>query len=121
MAHVGNQVLVVEDEWLLAEAMTHDITAEGYQVIGPVGTVGHALALLETEKVSAAILDYSLGGSTSFPIARALRARNIPFCFMSGYMREQLPEEFNDVPLFVKPCEGHVLRQQVRALFSKAH
>ncbi len=108
-------VLIVEDEWILADAMANDVAAWGFEVVGPVGSVKSALTILETEHVTAAILDVSLGGaSTSFPIAKALRARNIPFCFMTGYIRGQLPDEFRDAALFVKPCEGVVLREHMQ-------
>jgi hypothetical protein len=38
---------------------------------------------------------------------------------MSGYVREQLPEEFHDTPLFMKPCDGRHLRNHIETLLSK--
>jgi len=119
MDRIASRVLIVEDEWLLAEAISNAITAGGCEVVGPVRTVKHALELLETEQVTAACLDVSLNDTShSFPIARALQARNVPFCFISGYTRHQLPKEFHHIPLFVKPCEVRVIREQILALIS---
>jgi len=42
-------------------------------------------------------------------VADALAARGIPFAFVSGYGREQLPSAYRAAPLVKKPFTGREL------------
>ena len=43
--------------------------------------------------------------------AALLDSRSVPFCFVSGYGREHLPQGFEDAPLIQKPFPPTSLRQ----------
>ena len=60
------------------------LTAAGADVIGPSHTVADALALVDREDISVAILDVRLGDDTVAPVARGLSRRKIPFVFYTG-------------------------------------
>lgn len=82
----------------------------GYSVVGPVPTIDEAIAYLETEEIDAALLDVNLrNGITSFPVARALDERSIPFAFLTGYGSKGLQEEFKDRQVLVKPVDAQLL------------
>jgi DNA-binding response OmpR family regulator len=81
----GKSVLVVEDEALVAIMLEEMLGDLGYQVIGPVASVGAALALYAQGRPDAAILDINLGGEHSFAVADALREGGVPFAFSTGY------------------------------------
>ena len=71
----GERVLVVEDEYMLAQDLREDLERRGATVIGPVPTVAEALDLLgRSPAPSMAILDINLQGEMSYPVAEALRA-----------------------------------------------
>ncbi len=72
------RVLVVEDNYLMAEQMASLIEKAGAAVCGPFPTTGKALPLAVSEKLSGAILDVRLGDDTSVSIAQALRRRHAP-------------------------------------------
>ena len=56
------------------------------------------------ERFQIAVLDVNLGAETSLPIADALRARDIPYVFATGYGEQfQLPEEHRGVAVLQKP------------------
>ncbi len=102
----GRRVLVVEDEYLLAEDLRQELERQGAEVLGPVPTVAEALELLATGPApSIAILDINLQGEMAFPVADALRERAIPFVFATGYDAQAIPPAYADVPRMEKPLE----------------
>ena len=105
----ATRILVVEDEFLIALDITGVLEQAGLAVIGPAGTVGDALQAIEQEVVHGALLDAHLAGEPVGRIADALTARGIPFAFVSGYGREQLPQAYRGVPLVRKPFTGRDL------------
>ena len=75
----GRRVLVVEDDYLLAQDLLEELERCGAQVMGPVASVAEALALLESGPAPyMAILDIKLGCELVYPVADALRARGVP-------------------------------------------
>lgn len=98
-------MLIVEDEFMIADDLMHMLESLGSQVVGPAPTVGEALALIDGAEIELAILDVNLGGEKAFPIADALKARDIPFVFATGYDRSALPAEYADTPRCEKPID----------------
>jgi CheY-like chemotaxis protein len=99
----AKRILVVEDEFLIALDISDALEQGGLVVIGPLASVRDALAALERERVDGALLDANLGGEPVGRLADALFARRVPFAFVSGYGREQLPPQHQRVPLVGKP------------------
>ena len=100
----GLRVLLVEDHFPLAVNLADVAVQSGADVIGPVATVADALHLIERmPEIDAAVLDIHLQHETSFPVADALRARNVPFFFATAHDHTALPERFGDVPVCTKP------------------
>ena len=98
------RILVVEDEYLLADEMSQELADEGATVIGPVPSVKEAMAMIEAEKpFHGAILDVNLGGETVFPVADALIALGVPLIFTTGYDAAALPPQYSQVPRCEKP------------------
>ena len=111
------QILVVEDEFLIAIHVA-DIMAElGYGVIGPVGDIRQALALINEGGLDGAILDVNLSGQLVFPVAAALAACEVPFILTSGYDVMGLPVEWRDRPVMRKPVVERELVALARAVF----
>lgn len=98
-------VLVVEDEWLIAATIADMLAEGGYRVRGPTARVDEALGLIEHQPVDAAILDITLRNEQSFPVARALKDRLIPFVFLTGYVCKDIPDEFRGTLMLTKPME----------------
>lgn len=112
----GKRLLIVEDEYFIASDLKRALEAQGLAVVGPVGRVADALALIERERIDVAMLDVNLGNAMCFPVAERLRACGVPFLFLTGYDGWTLPESFRDVPLLVKPFDGAVVAAAVRNL-----
>jgi CheY-like chemotaxis protein len=102
----GRRVLVVEDEYLLAEDLREGLEGQGAEVLGPVPIVAEALALLRQGPApDFAILDINLQGEMVYPVADLLRAQGIPFLFATGYDAWAIPEAYADVPRTEKPVD----------------
>ena len=102
----GRRILVIEDEYLLADDMGQALAQLGAEVIGPVPSLKRAVEILDADRpIDAAVLDIDLRSQASFPIADMLMARGVPFVFASGYGRAALPSRYEDTPLWVKPFD----------------
>jgi len=108
------RILVVEDEYLLAEDLAETLAGLGVCVLGPVGALDEALELLDTllttdGGLDGAVLDVNLRGQMVFPLADALAARRVPYVFATGYGPEVLPERYRSAPLLQKPIQPRLL------------
>src|SRR3712207_2858614 len=110
------RVLIVEDEYFLADDMAQVLQKLGAQVVGPVQTPDKALLLLADKPVDAAILDINLKGRMVFPVADALREQGIPFVFATGYDEAAVPEAYKDVPRWEKPFKPEDLAKALPSL-----
>ena len=98
------RILLVEDEYLLADELATELTDRGATVLGPVPNVAAALALIAgDEPVNGAILDVNLGGELAFPVADVLLKRGVPVILTTGYDAAALPERFRHLPRCEKP------------------
>jgi len=102
----AKRILVVEDEFLIALDIAGALEQGGLVVIGPLASISDALEALKQEAVDGALLDANLGGQPVGSIADALLARKVPFAFVSGYGRDQLPPRHRGAPLVRKPFTG---------------
>lgn len=109
------RVLVVEDEWFIAEDIADDLRTAGWEVLGPVPSVADAVSLIEAAAsdggISVAVLDVNLQGERVTPVADALAAIGVPFLFATGYETDCDRGRHLDAPLIVKPCRGAALLQ----------
>lgn len=111
----GRRILVVEDDFLVAEEIVHGLRRRGAEVVGPVATVGAALAVLDTGvALDGAALDVNLGRERVYPVAEALRRRGTPFVFATGYEAEFIDASFAGTPVCLKPVTP---RRLAEALF----
>jgi CheY-like chemotaxis protein len=99
----GRRVLVVEDEMIVAWLLEDMLADLGCAVVGPVGSVNQALAMIDAEAIDVAVLDVNLDGQTSYPVADALAARGVPFVFSTGYDKDRLLEGYRTFPVLQKP------------------
>ncbi|HUN96143.1 MAG TPA: response regulator [Bradyrhizobium sp.] len=117
----GHRVLVVEDEYFLADDIVRALTALGAQAIGPYGDVHEATDAVDRDiAIDAAIMDVNLSEELVFPLARILRARKVPFVFTTGYDRTSIDAEFQDVPLWGKPLDVKALTRELTGMIRGA-
>ncbi len=113
-------VLLVEDEWLIAMDLAMVIEEQGHVVVGPAQNVRTAMELIKVSRIDAAFLDINLGSEMSFPIAQALDDKGVPVTFVSAYARKNLREEFCAFDLLPKPVDLHLFEQQLCKMLAAA-
>jgi DNA-binding response OmpR family regulator len=98
-------VLVVEDEYFLADEIREGLVALGAEVVGPFPDFKAAAAaiLRNGPPIDVALLDVNVRSEMVFPLARALRLRDVPVVFTTGYDKDVLGAEFQDAVLWQKP------------------
>ncbi len=97
------RILIVEDEYYLADDLAQQLRAEGAEVVGPVGTLTDAMAQLASARPDFAVVDMNLHGDMAFPIADRLAEEGVPFLIATGYNSASLPERFAGRPRVEKP------------------
>lgn len=111
------RILVVEDEFLVAMQIEAILTRAGWRVIGSVGTLSSAASLARKSACDAALLDVNLRSERADEVAAILFARGVPFLFVSGFGRGNLPAAFRQsVELIAKPFSDRTLVEAVRNL-----
>jgi DNA-binding response OmpR family regulator len=116
-ALAGRRILVVEDEYFLADDLKRTLDEQNVHVLGPVPTTAEALKVIsETSPIDCAVLDVHLGGKFVFPILTALMERNIPFLFATGCSKGQIPANFDGVPRLEKPFISSALIAALEAM-----
>jgi DNA-binding response OmpR family regulator len=81
----GGKILVVEDNFLLAEMVDDSLRDWGLAAVGPAYRLREACQFARERALDGALLDVKLGESLCFPVCTILKMRKIPFVFMTGY------------------------------------
>ncbi len=109
--------LVVDDNMLIAmgtESMLRDLGIANIEIASD---VSDSLRILDSTTIDIAILDINLGKETSLSLADAMKARNIPFVFLTGYSDLVTNmERHADVPSVRKPTHPQALRIAINAV-----
>lgn len=114
LAKLANlRILIVEDDFLVAQAVCAFLEDAGAVVAGPLGWLDEALEFVEREAASldGAVLDVNLHGENSYAIADALASRNVRFVFVTGYGAEALDPAYRHYPRCEKPFDARKLLQ----------
>ncbi|WP_080584134.1 response regulator [Bradyrhizobium japonicum] len=99
----GRRTLVVEYEMLIV-MMIEDMLADlGCKSVTSAATVDKALALIEAQTFDVALLDMNLNGDDSYPVAKALLARGVPFAYSTGNTGQSVRDSNSDRVVLKKP------------------
>jgi DNA-binding response OmpR family regulator len=102
---IGCRVLILEDEYFLANDLERALRAQGAEVIGPIADVSEAISQLGHAEFDAAVIDINLRDELAYSIADELVPRDIPFVFATGYGSEQIPKRFQNIKSWQKPYD----------------
>lgn len=112
----GCRVLVIEDDYYLADDAQRILESSGATVVGPCGNLQACFEVLAQGYPDCAIVDINLGNGPTFDIPAELKKRGIPFLFLTGYDAQNIPEEYTDVARLPKPAEVALLVQSIKRL-----
>lgn len=115
------RVMIVEDEFLIAEEMVSILEDGDWEVLGPAGSVAAALGLLAGgDMPDVGVIDANLRGESSAPVAERMRELGIPFCVCTGYREADLKTQFGDVATLQKPIDAGALLRLIAGLTANA-
>lgn len=115
----GLRVLVVEDNFLLAEVISDTLESYGCRVVGPAADVASAARLARESEFDGAVLDINLFGEFCFPVVEALVERGLPFLFLTGYDNKRvIPPQYRSVPRLSKPVDPAKMSAAIAANFT---
>lgn len=107
-------ILVVEDEYFLADDCASLATKAGFNVAGPFDNIEEAFGALD--RVDGALIDINLANIFAYPLLDELLRRKIPIVIYTGY--QSLPPQYVHLPCYRKPddCSKPIehLRKAVR-------
>jgi CheY-like chemotaxis protein len=114
------RILIVDDEPMISLLLEDWLDELGHEVVGPARNVASALALIGTTPPDAAIVDVSLRGENSYPIAERLSERKIPFVFATGHAEGSLPPPFENAPMLSKPFDCAAVQEAIARMAENA-
>lgn len=86
-------ILIVEDEFVVANDLQMIIMKAGYQIAGVASSVSRALSIIEDKKPDLVLLDIFLKGRlTGIDLAQTLMKLHIPFIYVSANSNEKVLE-----------------------------
>jgi CheY-like chemotaxis protein len=104
-----NDVLIVEDDPIIALDFEDTILGFGVKIVRSAGSVAHALTMIGERAPEFALLDVGLVREKSFEVAEKLASLKIPFAFVTGYGGDRVDAAFADRPRLPKPCSSEAL------------
>lgn len=105
------RILIVEDDIFVAMGHKAMVESLGHDLVIAT-TVAQAMAELRRDPPDFTLLDVNLGsGTTSEPVARALRAAGSPFAFVTAYRRDAVPFARPEDPVLTKPVRIEAIRR----------
>lgn len=115
----GARVLIVEDEYLIADDLALAVRRAGGEPVGPVPTVRQAEQLLATEPVDAAILDLNLRGSMASAFAKRLAESRLPCLIVSGYSGDGSDNSLSQIERLEKPVDPAAVMAALQAQLAR--
>ena len=103
MSRPSCRILLVEDEFLVSFMIENMLADLGHQLTAVADRVEEALQTAINGIFDLALLDLTLAGTTTYPVAEMLRRRGIPFAFLTGHDPGDVETDYAGVPILQKP------------------
>ncbi|OOQ59775.1 sigma 54-interacting transcriptional regulator [Mucilaginibacter pedocola] len=103
----SKKILIVEDEFIIADVLSNILETAGYEVCGIADSVAEALGMITRFKPDFVLLDiYLKGRQTGIDLAKRLGQMNIPFIYISANSNQKVLDDAkltNPYGFVVKP------------------
>lgn len=109
-------VLIVEDEWLIAEDLKARLEGLGARVIGPADSCSAALEAIWNERPDFAYVDTRLGSETCEVVLEECDRQHIPLIIATAHAPENRPAYVVGRTVIGKPFDQAVVAQSFQDL-----
>jgi DNA-binding response OmpR family regulator len=113
---VGYHVLIVEDDYFVAQDLCELLREHGATVHGPAPNVRRGRELSRLPGLDCALLDVNLHGEFVFDLARELRQQGVRTILTTGYDASFLVDQLQSASYLQKPVDMAVLVEMIRAV-----
>jgi DNA-binding response OmpR family regulator len=110
------EILIIEDEPLIAMYIEDALARSGYRTVGPCETVESAIEAAHRFDGAGALVDLMLDGSDASEVTEILTRRNIPFVIMTGREETTLLPAGVVAPMLKKPFLAGDLLETVKTV-----
>jgi DNA-binding response OmpR family regulator len=114
------QILIIEDEAIIAMMLEDAVEQAGMAVQGTVASLAAAMAALAAGGMDVALLDLQLGQDSALPVAQRLQELGIPYVICTGFGDAALPDGLAPLRVLTKPVDFQELREALHALAGTA-
>jgi DNA-binding response OmpR family regulator len=101
----GKQILLVEDEYFLADDLTSALRERGADVIGPYASSDAARDAIAAGGFDCAVLDINLRGALAWDLAELLDASGRPLLITTGYGPQHRAATLKHATIIEKPYD----------------
>jgi DNA-binding NarL/FixJ family response regulator len=98
------QIMLVEDDTLVSEALEIVLESKHCRVLGPVATVDAAHKLLEASNPDFVLIDDRVDATITERLLASFHARHIPTCVLTTLPADELPVAYAKCAVLQKPC-----------------
>jgi len=124
MSYKMSKILIVEDEFIIAQDLRSIITNLGHAVMGIAKSADEALHKIEKENPDLVLLDiHIIGDVNGTELAKKIKKRyNLPYIYVTSYSDTGTLKEMNDTfPLgyILKPFDARDIRVALELAFNK--
>ncbi|MGR6328528.1 response regulator [Sphingomonas sp. XXL09] len=114
----GKRVLVVEDEYLIADDLARALASAGAEVIGPAASLPQGMRLTQSEpRIDAAVLDINLRDTMVYPLIDRLIGDGVAVLLTTGYDLATIPVAYQGLSRCEKPVSAAGLMRAAEALW----
>jgi CheY-like chemotaxis protein len=106
----GYRLLVVEDDYFVAQDLCAILRDHGATVLGPAPSVSSARSLVGALRPDCVLLDINLDGEHAFDLAKELQANGTQTVFTTGYDPSIVPPKLRGILCLQKPIDTNALR-----------
>jgi len=110
----GYRLLVVEDDYFVAQDLCATLREHGATVLGPAPSVSSARSLAGVLRPDCVLLDINLDGELAFDLAREFQARGMRTVFTTGYDASFVPQLLRHTVCLQKPVDANALLRSIR-------
>jgi len=115
----GKRVLIVEDNFLIAESLSSLLLEQGCLIEGPARSACDAHRIIAERVLDGALVDVELREGNGGDVADLLRAKGVPFVLVTGHMAEHLKPALRGAPYIGKPAADTELLKIAIATFTR--
>ena len=107
------RIMILEDDPLIALDLQWIVEECGHEVVEICESLADARRAM-SRPIDFALLDVDLPDGKSFEVAATLNSAHVPFAFVSGSRRCDLPDYLSHAPFVAKPYAHAAIRNSLR-------